>query len=50
MKCLRTKAKRFFITVGEPIPYTMFDNTRTTRQWAEYVKEKSYSLAKINKQ
>ncbi|MBB4037188.1 putative hemolysin [Dysgonomonas hofstadii] len=46
----KNKGETFFITVGEPIPYTMFDNTRTTRQWAEYVKEKSYSLAKINKQ
>ena len=45
----KNKSETFFITVGEPIPYTLFDNTRTTRQWAEYVKEKSYSLARTNK-
>jgi len=46
----KNKGETFSIIIGEPIPYTHFDGTKNARQWAEYVKEKSYSLAKINKQ
>jgi len=45
----KNKSETFFITVGQPIPYTYFDSSRNAKQWAEYVKEKSYSLAKTKK-
>ena len=46
----KNKNKSFSITFGEPIPYTFFDNSKSAMQWAQYVKEKSYNLAKTNKQ
>jgi len=45
----KNKNKTFSITFGEPISYTHFDNTRSPVQWAEYMKEKTYSLAKTSK-
>lgn len=35
--------KHFKVHVMPPIPYTMFDNSRTPKQWAQYVKELIYS-------
>lgn len=35
--------KHFKVHVMPPIPYTMFDNNRTPKQWAQYVKELIYS-------
>lgn len=46
----KNKGETFSITIGEPIPYTRFDSTRNTKQWAEYVKERTYSLSGENKQ
>ena len=46
----KNKGETFSITIGEPIPYTHFDSTKNAKQWGEYVKERSYSLAKTNKQ
>lgn len=46
----KNRNKRFSITFGEPIPYSFFDSSKSTVQWAQYVKEKSYNLAKTNKQ
>lgn len=40
----KNKGKSFSITFGEPIPYSTFDKSRSISQWAEYVKEKTYSL------
>ncbi|MDR3059486.1 MAG: 1-acyl-sn-glycerol-3-phosphate acyltransferase [Prevotella sp.] len=42
----KNKNKRFSVIFGEPIPYSYFDNSRSISEWAEYVKEKSYNLAK----
>lgn len=42
----KNKGQTFVITVGEPIPYTFFDKSKSPAQWAEYVKEKVYSLKK----
>jgi putative hemolysin len=44
----KKKNSFFSIIFGEPIPYTFFDHTRNALQWAGYVKEKSYGLAKRN--
>ena len=35
--------KHFKVHVMPPIPYTMFDNSSTPKQWAQYVKELIYS-------
>jgi hypothetical protein len=35
------------VTFGKPIPYTIFDRSRTPAQWAKYVKEQAYLLAGI---
>lgn len=45
----KNKNKKFSIFFGQPIPYTHFDNSNTAVQWTEYVREKTYSLKKINK-
>lgn len=45
----KNKGSRFSIIIGEPIPYSFFDNKKSTLQWAEYVKEKAYDLANTNK-
>ncbi len=44
----KNKNSGFSIIFGQPIPYTFFDESRSVAQWAEYVKEKSYALAKRN--
>ncbi len=36
------------IYFGKPIPYTLFDSTRTHLQWAQWMKEKTYGLAVKN--
>ena len=41
----KNKNKTFKIIFGKPISYTMFDNTKTLKEWAQYVKEESYKLA-----
>lgn len=36
----------FHIYFGKPIPYTTFDQSRTTQQWANWVREQALLLAK----
>lgn len=45
----KNRNKEFSIFFGEPIPYTHFDNSRNVVQWTEYVRQKTYNLAKTNK-
>ncbi len=40
----RQKGKTITITIGKPIPWTVFDKTKTDFQWAQWVKEKVYEL------
>lgn len=40
----RQKGKEIRVVFGDPIPWTYFDKTRTPREWAEWVREKSYKL------
>ena len=42
----KQKNNTFAITVGDRIPYTTFDSSRTDKEWAEAVKQISYSLKK----
>ena len=43
---LKQKNKTYTITIGEPISFTTFDKTKTDLEWAQFVKEKAYSLKK----
>lgn len=40
----KQKNKTITITIGEPIPYTMFDKTYSDHTWAELVKEHVYKM------
>lgn len=42
----KNKGRTFTITFGQPIPYSHFDKSRSTTEWASYVKEIAYSLKK----
>ena len=37
--------KTFHITIGKPIPWQTFDKSKTPTEWAQYVREKVYSLS-----
>mgnify|MGYP000312484521 CR=1 FL=1 len=41
---LKQKNKTYTITIGKPIPFNTFDKTKTDLEWAQFVKEKTYSL------
>jgi 1-acyl-sn-glycerol-3-phosphate acyltransferase len=41
----RNKNKTFTVTFGEPVPFQAFDKSKTTAEWAKYVKNKVYALA-----
>ena len=36
--------KTFRVTIGEPIPWQTFDKRKTPMEWAQFVKDKVYSL------
>ena len=36
--------KSFKVTIGQPIPWQTFDKSRSATEWAQYVREKVYSL------
>lgn len=42
----RQKGKDIDLYFGEVIPWQTFDKSRTPQQWADFVREKSYSLKK----
>lgn len=42
----KQRGKTFHITFGKPISYNYFDNSRSTQQWADWVREQALSLAK----
>lgn len=37
--------KTFRVSIGEPIPWQIFDKSRTPMEWADFVKEKVYKLS-----
>ena len=41
------RGKHFKVHVLPPIPYTTFDNSKTPKQWAQYVKETIYNQSHI---
>ena len=36
--------KTFKVTIGKPIPWQTFDKSRNATDWAQYVRDKVYSL------
>ncbi|WP_280673224.1 MULTISPECIES: 1-acyl-sn-glycerol-3-phosphate acyltransferase [unclassified Dysgonomonas] len=40
----KNKNKTFSVIFGQPIPYSFFDQTRSMKQWAEYMKKETYML------
>ena len=38
--------KTITLMIGDPIPFTTFDKSRTDAQWATWVQEKVYALGK----
>ena len=46
----RNVGKTFRITIGKPIPWQTFDDSKTPMEWAKYVEDKVYALqARPNK-
>lgn len=41
----RTNGKHFKVRVGKPIPWTTFDDSRSTMEWAKYMQDQVYALA-----
>ena len=42
----KQRGNTFHIYFGKPIPYSTFDNSRSTQQWANWVREQALLLAK----
>lgn len=40
----KNRNKTFKVTIGKPIPWQTFDNSKSAVEWAQYVKDKVYSL------
>lgn len=40
----KNRGKTFRMTIGKPIPYTTFDNSRSPQEWCNYVREIVYGL------
>lgn len=40
----KQRTKRIHLKFGKPIPHTLFDATRTKKQWADYVREEVYRM------
>lgn len=42
----KQKGQRIVVTIGKPISYDTFDNSRSPKDWAKFVKGKVYQMAK----
>lgn len=40
----KNRNKTFKVTIGKPIPWQTFDNSKKPAEWAQYVKELVYTL------
>ncbi|MEW5845761.1 MAG: 1-acyl-sn-glycerol-3-phosphate acyltransferase [Bacteroidota bacterium] len=45
----KQKGKSITVIIGEPIPYTTFDGSKTPAEWAKWVKSVVYELGKQSK-
>lgn len=44
----KQKGKSITVIIGEPIPYTAFDSSKSPAEWAKWVKAIVYGLGKLN--
>ncbi|MDR2972803.1 MAG: 1-acyl-sn-glycerol-3-phosphate acyltransferase [Bacteroidales bacterium] len=44
---VKQKGNRFTVTFGDPISYTTFDSSKTPKEWAAWLREKTYKLSGI---
>lgn len=44
----KNKHKTFTVNFGKPISWTTFDNSKTSQEWANYIKDECYSLSNKN--
>jgi len=44
----KQKGKSITVIIGEPIPYTTFDSSKSPAEWAKWVKLVVYELGKMN--
>ena len=42
----KQRGQTISLTIGKPIPYTSFDNSKTPLEWAEWVKGETYKMKK----
>ncbi len=49
MRCSDRKKKISSLVFGKPIPWQTFDNSKTSPEWADWVKSKSYELESLIK-
>lgn len=42
----KSRGKKVVITFGKPIPWQTFDKSKTTKEWAQWMQEQTYALAK----
>ena len=42
----KQRGQTISLTIGKPIPYTTFDNSKTPLEWAEWVKGETYKMKK----
>ena len=40
----KSQGKTYLVKIGKPIPWQIFDRSRTPDQWAQWVQERVYSL------
>jgi len=43
------RGQEFTMTFGRPIPWTTFDKSQKQTEWADFVREKVYSMAELHK-
>lgn len=43
----RQKGKKIDLWFGEPLPWQMFDKSKTPQEWADWVRVKTYDLQKV---
>ena len=41
---LKNRHKTFRVTIGQPLPWEMFDRSKTPAEWADYVRELVYAM------
>jgi len=43
---VKQKGNQFKVTFGDPVSYTVFDNSKTPKEWAAWLRKQTFSLTK----